>query len=133
MRPGMSELCSLEFLMIPTLLKMNRRYCAGACTKTTQAFTCFMLLCLVTTGLFAQRESLLIGSGDLLRVQVFDTPELEEIARVSDKGEIRLPIADKSIKVAALTPAEAASAIEEALKEAKIMRNPRVLVTVQEY
>ncbi len=61
--------------MIPKLLKMNCRYYAGACTKTTQAFTSFVLLCLVTTGLFAQRESLLIGSGDLLRVQVFDTPE----------------------------------------------------------
>ena len=38
-----------------------------------------------------QPESLLIGPGDLLHVQVFDTPELEQKdVRVTDAGELPL-------------------------------------------
>ena len=39
---------------------------------------------------FAQRESLLIGPGDELHIQVFDTPSLDQTARVSDGGELPL-------------------------------------------
>ena len=40
---------------------------------------------------FAQTtESLLIGPGDMLHVQVFDTPELEQHARVTDDGNVPL-------------------------------------------
>jgi polysaccharide export outer membrane protein len=77
------------------------------------------------------KESLLIGPGDLLHVQVFDTPELEEHARVTDAGELPLVLGG-SVKVAALTPAEAAHAIEDALKGGHFLLNPRVLVTFEE-
>lgn len=119
--------------MIQTLTTMLSGYPTAARRSEMQALSCFMLFFLVTTSVFAQRESLLIGPGDQLRVQVFDTPDLDEVARVTDNGEIPFPITGGSIKVAKSTPAEAASIIEQALKEARIMRNPRVLVTVQEY
>jgi polysaccharide export outer membrane protein len=92
-----------------------------------------MLFLFVTTSLFAQRESLLIGPGDLVHVQVFETKELDETARVTDSGEIPLPVTGRNVRIARSTPADAARAIEEALRGAKIMLNPRVLVTVQEY
>jgi polysaccharide biosynthesis/export protein len=92
----------------------------------------FVVSLLTSPTLFAQAESLLIGPGDQLHVQVFDTPQLEQVARVTDKGELQL-VFGGSVKVASLTPAQAAEAIEKALIEAKIMFHPRVSVTIEEY
>jgi polysaccharide export outer membrane protein len=78
------------------------------------------------------KESLLIGPGDQLHVQVFDTPELEEHARVTDGGELPLVLGG-AVKVAGLTPEQAANAIENALSQGHFLKNPRVLVTVEQY
>jgi polysaccharide export outer membrane protein len=45
---------------------------------------CTLLLSLLSTSLPAQNESLLIGPGDLLHLQVYDTPEMDQRARVTD-------------------------------------------------
>lgn len=88
------------------------------------------LLC-APGGLAAQtKESLLIGPGDVLHVQVFDTPELEEHARVTDRGELPL-ILGGNVRVAALTPGEAGHAIEDALVRGHLLIHPRVLVTFE--
>jgi polysaccharide export outer membrane protein len=92
-----------------------------------------VLLLLVTPGLKAQKiESLLIGPGDLLHVQVFDSPELAQDARVTDAGEIPLVLGG-SVKVANLTPAQAAQAIEDTLVRGHFLLRPSVLVTVTQY
>lgn len=91
------------------------------------------LLLLTATGLVAQvPESLLIGPGDMLHVQVFDTPELDQHARVTDAGELPLLLGG-SVKVSALTPTEAARAIEKALLDGHYLVQPKVLVSVDDY
>ena len=92
----------------------------------------FVLTSLLTSTLFAQQESLVIGPGDEVHVQVFDTPDLNEDARVTDSGELPLVLGGK-IKLASLTPDEAAHSIEAALIQAHVMYYPRVLVTVTQY
>ncbi len=91
-----------------------------------------VLVCSFSLTMFAQRESLLIGPGDLAHVQVFDTPDLDETARVNDAGELPLLLGG-NVKVASLTPAAAARAIEGRLLEAHLMLHPRVLVTIEQY
>jgi polysaccharide export outer membrane protein len=86
----------------------------------------------VTSTLFAQQESLLIGPGDELHVQVFDTPDLEENARVTDAGDLPLLLGGK-VRLASLTPTEAAHTIEAALIQARVMNYPRVMVTVTQF
>jgi polysaccharide export outer membrane protein len=81
---------------------------------------------------WAQKESLLIGAGDMVHVQVFDTPELEQHVRVTDLGELPL-IMGGNVHVRHLTPAQAAHAVENALLEGKFMRHPKVAITVEEY
>lgn len=81
---------------------------------------------------FFQSDSLLIGPGDLVHVQVFETPELDETARVSDSGDLPL-ILGGTVHLASLNPTEAARVVERALVQAKIMYQPRVLVTVAQY
>jgi len=92
-----------------------------------------VLLLLLAPGLTAQKnESLLIGPGDLLHVQVFDTPELTQDARVTDAGDIPLLLGGR-VKVANLTPAQAAHAIESTLVRGHFLLRPSVLVTVTQY
>ena len=61
-----------------------------------------------------------------------DTAELEQHARVTDAGELPLLLGE-SVKVSALTPAEAARAIEKVLLEGHYLLRPKVLVAVEEY
>jgi polysaccharide export outer membrane protein len=79
-----------------------------------------------------QKESLLIGPGDLLHVAVFDTPELEQHARVTDAGDLPL-VMGGNVQVANLTPSEAARVIETALQKGGFLNHPRVAITVEEY
>lgn len=80
----------------------------------------------------ASSESLLIGPGDLLHIQVADTPEMEQHARVTDTGAVPVEGAG-NVKVVGMTPAEAAAAIQNQLVAAHYMRHPIVIVTVEQY
>lgn len=77
-------------------------------------------------------ESLLIGPGDELHVQVLDTPEMEQHPRVTDAGAVPIEGAG-DVRVAGLTPAGAAIAIQNALIAAHYMRHPVVMVTIEQY
>jgi polysaccharide export outer membrane protein len=95
---------------------------------------CIVLLLLLSaaTHLPAQNESLLIGAGDLLHLQVYDTPEMEQRARVTDGGTIPFSFLG-SVHVSGLTPEQAAAQIEHRLVAAGIMLHPQVTVRVEAY
>jgi polysaccharide biosynthesis/export protein len=80
---------------------------------------------------FAQQESLLIGPGDLIQVDVMDTPEMQQQVRVTDDGSIPLAYIG-NIHVGGETPALAAATIQRALVDKKVMRQPQVTVRIQE-
>jgi polysaccharide biosynthesis/export protein len=99
--------------------------------KTSLLLIVCLLLSLPVAGV-AQQESLLIGPGDMLHVVVFDEPELEQHARVTDSGELPL-LMGGNVKVAALTPEAAAAAIEKALVDGHYLVHPRISLTVEQY
>ena len=77
-------------------------------------------------------ESLLIGPGDLLHIEVADTPEMDQHPRVTDAGEV--PVAAVgNVHVAGLTPAAAGIALQDRLIAAHYMRHPIVLVTIEQF
>jgi polysaccharide export outer membrane protein len=82
--------------------------------------------------LAAQKESLLIGPGDLIQVDVLDTPEMEQQVRVTDDGKAPLAYVG-SVHVGGETPAAAADAIRLLLISKNVMKHPQVTVRVQEY
>jgi polysaccharide biosynthesis/export protein len=77
-------------------------------------------------------ESLLIGRGDLLRVTIFREPDLEQKMRVKDSGEIDLNLAG-AVKVAGLTPGDAAKVIAQVYVDGKFLNHPQVAVLIEEY
>ena len=77
-------------------------------------------------------ESLLIGPGDMLHVQVCDTPQLEQRPRVDDEGNIALLFLTK-LKVRGMTPSEAADLIQTAMLSQGLMKHPQVAVSVDQY
>ena len=77
-------------------------------------------------------SALRISAGDLLDLQVFDTPELSAKLRVSEKGEIAVPVVG-SVRVEGLTAEEAAGRVEQSLRQAEVLKNPHVSVFVVEY
>jgi polysaccharide biosynthesis/export protein len=77
-------------------------------------------------------ESLLIGPGDMLHVQVFDTPELDQSVRVTDAGEIHL-LLGPTVRVANLTPSQAALQVRQSFIAGKYMVNPRISIVVEQY
>jgi polysaccharide export outer membrane protein len=95
---------------------------------------CILLLLLLPTAAssLAQSESLLIGPGDLLHLQVYDTPEMEQHARVTDTGTIPFSFLG-NVKVSGLTPEQAAGQIERRLVAAGIMLHPQVSLRVEAY
>jgi polysaccharide export outer membrane protein len=73
-----------------------------------------------------------IGPGDLLDIDVFDTPELTAQVRVNSAGNITYsPIGD--IHVGELAPEEAAALIADKLVTGQYVRHPQVSIFVQEY
>lgn len=84
------------------------------------------------TALYGQQESLVIGSGDMLHIQVYDTPEMDQHARVDDAGNIPMLFIG-SVAVKGKTPAQAAQVISDAMIAKQMMRHPQVAVSVEQY
>jgi polysaccharide biosynthesis/export protein len=77
-------------------------------------------------------SSLKITPGFLLSMEVFDTPEYSLELRVDSNGNVNLPLAG-SVHLADLTLVEASGKIASALRDSKILNNPRVNLNVEEY
>ena len=85
-----------------------------------------------TAGVAQRTESLLIGPGDLLQVNVLDTPELNQAVRVTDAGMIPL-IVGGDVQVSSQTPEAAARKIESVLFTGHFLLHPHVSVFIAEF
>jgi polysaccharide biosynthesis/export protein len=80
----------------------------------------------------SESSSTRLGVSDLVEISVYNVPELNTKARVSDSGDISLPLID-SIHVADLTPEEAQALIEKRLADGGFVNNPHVALFIDEY
>jgi polysaccharide export outer membrane protein len=72
-----------------------------------------------------------LGPGDLIEVSVYNVPELASKVRVSNNGDIYLPLIDY-VHVDGLTQEEAQSLIEKRLSDGGFVRNPHVTIFVDD-
>lgn len=76
--------------------------------------------------------ALQISTGDLLDVNVFDTPDLSGKLRVDSRGTVTLPLGG-DVFISNMTAEDAARKIEAHLRQADILKDPHVSITVLEY
>jgi polysaccharide export outer membrane protein len=74
----------------------------------------------------------LIGSGDLLHIDVFDVPELSRDVRVSDTGDISYPLIPGKIAAAGISAFQLESKLEQLLLANGLVSHPQVSVFVRE-
>ncbi len=74
----------------------------------------------------------LIGSGDLLQVQVFDVPELSREVRVTESGFVSLPLLPVKVRAAGLTSFQLEEKLAELLQANGLVSHPQVTVFVKD-
>jgi polysaccharide export outer membrane protein len=79
----------------------------------------------------SQSSVVKLGAGDLIEVAVYNVPELASKVRISNSGDIYLPLIDY-VHVDDLTQEEAQALIEKRLSDGGFVRNPHVTIFVDE-
>jgi len=78
-----------------------------------------------------QSTQVKLGPGDLIEVSVYNVPELGSKVRVSNAGDVYLPLIDY-VHVDGLTQEEAQALIEKRLSDGGFVRSPHVTIFVDE-
>lgn len=107
----------------PTALLKHSRFAALAFA--------FALAALVSQPVAADGDYRL-GSGDLLRISVFGSPELSTDARVSQSGNITFPLVGQ-VPVAGASTRQVEELLTQRLVSGGFLRNPQVSALVVEY
>lgn len=84
---------------------------------------------LVPSFLFSQ--DYIIGERDVLKITVYDNPDLTSVVRVSGEGTILFPLIGE-VRVAGMTIPQIARKLRDLLSEGYIV-NPQVIVFIEEY
>lgn len=77
-------------------------------------------------------QKTLIGTGDLLSINVYDAPELSQEVRVGSDGSIHLTLLG-DVPAVAMEPDQLAHSIEDKMRTRDLLRNPHVSVQVKEF
>ena len=80
----------------------------------------------------AKQGEYVIGSGDLLSLEVFDVSELTRDLRVNESGFVSIPLISTRVQAAGLTATQFQDKVTELLKVNELVNNPEVTVTVKE-
>jgi polysaccharide export outer membrane protein len=73
-----------------------------------------------------------LGSGDLLYIEVFDVEELTREVRISETGFISLPLVPVKVRASGLTAFQLQDKLAELLQVNGLVSNPQVTVSVKE-
>jgi polysaccharide export outer membrane protein len=106
-----------------------RRAACGLGIVRLAAFV--LVLCFALFSLPALAQEYSIGEGDLLRITVYDNPDLTTSTRVSGEGKITFPLIG-DVEVNGLTVADVQQRIAEKLQQGFLV-NPEVSVFIAEY
>ena len=80
----------------------------------------------------AMQGDYLIGSGDLLGIEIFDVPELSRDVRVSESGFVAIPLIPVKVQAGGLTPFQFQDKLAELLQVNGLVTHPQITVTVKE-
>ena len=73
-----------------------------------------------------------LGAGDVIKVQVFQSPDLSVEARVSEGGYISYPLLG-AVRIGGLSPSQAERLIASRLRDGNFLQNPQVTLNVVQF
>ena len=82
-----------------------------------------------TTAPAVAKADYVLGAGDVVKVTVYQSPELSAEARVTESGIVSLPLIGQ-LKIGGLTISEAEKTIANALLTGKFLKQPQVSILV---
>jgi polysaccharide export outer membrane protein len=80
----------------------------------------------------AKQGDYIIGSGDLLNIEVFDVAELSREVRVNESGFVALPLIPVRVQASGLTTIQLQDKVTELLQVNGLVSHPLVTVSVKE-
>ena len=96
---------------------------------TTLRILAWLALMLGAGHAWSQSMQEVIGAGDSVRISAFRYPELTTETRVSEEGQVQVPLIGP-VMLRGLTPEKAAALIAERLKRGNYVLNPEISVAV---
>jgi polysaccharide export outer membrane protein len=127
-RLGAWTLCLVSTALLTALVALP----SSAQTVETSQQTNDRIRSLAAASRVTPPRDYVIGSGDLLSMQVFDVPELTREVRVSQTGTIGIPLVPVRLHVTGLTELQAELKIAEVLEANGLVSHPEVSVVVKE-
>lgn len=86
----------------------------------------------VSQGFAADKRDYQLGAGDVVRITVYDHPDLTADARISEAGSIQFPLLG-DVVVRGRTTAEAAEQLAALLDRGGFVKKPQVTIMVAQY
>lgn len=80
----------------------------------------------------AERQEYVLGGGDMVRIQVFQNPDLTVEARISEAGSISFPLLG-AVRIGGLSSAQAERLITTRLRDGRFLQNPQVTLNVLQF
>jgi len=77
-------------------------------------------------------ESYVVGGGDVVRITVYEHPDLTTVARISEEGKLTFPLLGE-IALGGMTANEAESFVAKHLQNGGFVNNPQVRLIVEQY
>lgn len=93
---------------------------------------CLMLAALHQSALAQQGSGYILGPGDVVKITVFQNPDMTTEARVSEEGKITFPLIGQ-VEIGGVTPAAAEARIAGRLNAGGFVLNPQVNMVVSQF
>lgn len=105
--------------------------CRPICKGIMSCRSMLLILLILLIPAVAFSQDYVIGERDVLRITVYDNPDLNTVARVSGEGTILFPLLGE-VKVAGLTIPQIANKISGLLAQGYLV-NPQVIIFIEEF
>ncbi|WP_247646532.1 polysaccharide export protein EpsE [Deefgea sp. CFH1-16] len=93
----------------------------------------FSLLSLLAAVSWAKNQNeYVLGAGDVIKIQVYDHPDLMTEVELNNKGELAFPLVGE-VKLEGLNYSQAEALIAKKLSEGNFIKNPNVNVLIVQY
>jgi len=108
---------------------MTSEVIINKCQYLPRYLLCICMFLVFSTPAFAQGEEFKLGTGDVIKIEVFEQPELTTTAKVSITGNVVMPLVG-AIKASGLTTQQTEKTIAKSLTQGGFVKRPQVVVTL---